>query len=76
MLGTIDRNGSLRNLGDVSVGPAQMLLAPVLYIAGTSFSARREQKLWICDRLAEIGRQRGIGQALVFEKQLRDLTAV
>jgi hypothetical protein len=76
MLGTIDSSGSLRNLGDVAVGPAPMLLAPVLYIAGTSFSARREQKLWICDRLAEIGRQRGIGQALVFEKQLRDLTAV
>jgi len=76
MLGTIDRNGDLRNFGDIAVGPAPMLLAPVLYIAGTSFSARREQKVWICDRLAQIGRERGIGQALVFEKQLRDLTSV
>jgi hypothetical protein len=76
MLGTIDSSGSLRNLGDVAVGPAPMLLAPVLYIAGTSFSARREQKVWICDRLAQIGRQRCIGQALVFEEQLRETSEV
>jgi hypothetical protein len=73
MLGTIDSSGNPRKLGDLAVGPAPMILAPVLYIAGTSFSARTEQKLWICDRLAQIGRQRGIGQALVFEKQLREM---
>jgi len=71
MLGEVDSDGYPRKLGEVAVGPAPMILAPVLYIAGTSFSARKEQKLWICDRLAQIGHQRGIGQALVFEKQLR-----
>ena len=71
MLGDIDSNGHPRNFGDIPVGPAPMLLAPVLYIAGTSFSARKEQKLWTCDRLAQIGHQRDIGQALVLEKELR-----
>lgn len=73
MLGRIDSSGNPRKLGDLAVGPAPMILSPVLYIAGTSFSARTEQKLWICDRLAQIGQQRGIGQALVFEKQLREM---
>ena len=71
MLGEVDSDGYPRSFGEVAVGPAPMILAPVLYIAGTSFSARKEQKLWICDRLTQIGHQRGIGQALVFEKQLR-----
>lgn len=71
MLGEVDSDGYPRKLGEVTVGPAPMILAPVLYIAGTSFAARKEHKLWICDRLTQIGHQRGIGQALVFEKQLR-----
>lgn len=72
MLGEVDRDGHPRNFGEVAVGPAPMILAPVLYIAGTSFSARKQQKLWICDRLAQIRHQRGIGQAQVFEQQLRN----
>lgn len=71
MLGEVDSVGYPRILGEVAVGPAPMILAPVLYIVGTSFSAGKEQKLWICDRLTRIGHQRGIGQALVFERQLR-----
>jgi hypothetical protein len=76
VLGELDSNGYPRNFGDVTVGPAPMLLAPVLFVVGTSFSIRTEPKAWICDRLAQIGHERGIGQALVFEKRLRGNTGV
>jgi hypothetical protein len=71
MLGEIDSSGCPRAFGEVAVGPAPMLLAPVLFIAGTSYPVQETQKAWICDRLAQIGHQRGIGQALVFEGRLR-----
>jgi hypothetical protein len=71
MLGEIDSSGNPRAFGDIAVGPAPMLLAPVLFIAGTSYPVQEMQKAWICDRLAQIGYQRGIGQALVFESHLR-----
>jgi hypothetical protein len=71
MLGEIDGSGHPRAFGDIAVGPAPMLLAPVLFIAGTSYPVQEKQKAWICDRLAQIGHQRGIGQARVFESHLR-----
>lgn len=71
MLGELDANGCPRTHGDVLVGPAPMVLAPVLFIAGTSYPVQEAQKAWICARLVQIGCQRGIGQAFVFEKQIR-----
>lgn len=71
MLGELDANGYPRNFGDIPVGPAPMVLAPVLFIAGTSYPVQEVQKKWICARLVQIGCQRGIGQAFVFEKHIR-----